>query len=543
MAAEARPHRHLHRQAAEQGGIGVGLDRRQIRPHRRGTVEEQRTRLRHRVSRQIGQSAFVAGQMLRPRRDAWRSDRPAADRVLREGRFQRRQDRRDLVPPIASAAQACAVCGCALRRALGRSPWQCRRAPDRAAVRAGASDPVARAWRGNAAASWPRRAKGCLSSASNGTGAKPALGRFRQQTQKCCRPRYGPRAGRRNRRSRCASAPVRRPRGAPDCGPASPARRCGLSVSRVSRSASAMASASSRGIGGRRPRRHAIEALRRFRRRHVRPARARHRWWARAARSRAAAFRAPDWARRHASRCTVVARRADGFAAIASGRIADGRDRARASFSRPAPGPAPAAPRAPCGKRAITRSRFGGGGNGAGRTGGDHQAGRRIGLQPLRQRCQAPDCAAPPDRSRLPPPAVRAIDRGSESESGVTSCPMLRQRQRRQFFQPGKIGALALDIVHDAGQAFRQRGGLGEVSAFSSRSARAPIAGSARPAAIAAGWARWRAASPALRLTVSNRNSSSSLSPRARNCGSSAAPPSTRAKASPKLRAARRVGR
>ena len=44
-------------------------------------------------------------------------------------------------------------------------------------------------------------------------------------------------------------------------------------------------------------------------------------------------------------------------------------------------------------------------------------------------------------------------------------------------------------------------------------------------------------------LSASNRRSSSSVSPRARNCGSKAAPPIAAANASPKPRAARRVGR
>ena len=40
--------------------------------------------------------------------------------------------------------------------------------------------------------------------------------------------------------------------------------------------------------------------------------------------------------------------------------------------------------------------------------------------------------------------------------------PMLGQRQRRQILQLGEIGALGLDFVHHLGQAVRQRGGLRE---------------------------------------------------------------------------------
>ena len=123
----------------------------------------------------------------------------------------------------------------------------------------------------------------------------------------------------------------------------------------------------------------------------------------------------------------------------------------------------------------------------------------------------------------------------------MTSSQCCRQRQRRQIFQlvqDRRPGVSASSITRARLSASAAACGEIHVLALRVRS----IAGSA---CASSNWRRMGEmaggrSSPS--LTVSNRKSSSSLSPRARNCGSSAAPPSTRGKgfAETARRAARR---
>ena len=203
-------------------------------------------------------------------------------------------------------------------------------------------------------------------------------------------------AGRRNRRSRCPSASVRPPPAAPDCGPASPARRCGLRcLQGLAQRQRDHQRFLRRIVGG--DQATGRPGPRRYRRRRLPPGRARHRWWARGAGFRAAAIRAPDCAARR--RASPAPRRAPRRCrpAIASGRIGDGRDQARSqlfsSRSRSSPGRI-TAPLRQMGDRAQ-KSR--GGGDRAGRTGRDHHAGGGCSSSRSRQQRQRAGCAAPPD--------------------------------------------------------------------------------------------------------------------------------------------------
>ena len=303
MAAEGGAHRHLHRQAAEQRRIGAGLDRRQVPGSRPAVPRKARppaspSPLRH--NRQLCSSSqascsaavtWASHQMRRCRHRLARRSLPAAPGWRRSRPPQAKPRQWFGHSRLRGLTRAHSI---ALRDAgkarIGPRPAQ---APAVQLARMGAETRRI----------LPSAAKGCLSSASSGTGAKAASAASASRHRKAP-ARYGRGAGRRNRRSRCPSASVPPPPAAPGCGRASPARRCGPGVSSVSRSASAMTSASCAGsVGG--DQRDAFQSRRDLAAAAFAPTRARHRWWARGAASRAAASRAPDWCRRRASPATL----------------------------------------------------------------------------------------------------------------------------------------------------------------------------------------------------------------------------------------------
>ena len=110
---------------------------------------------------------------LRPRRHAPRSDRPGALLSARKV-LPAAQDGGDLVPPCRQRRQRFGRRRKFLLRRALRWPWRCRPGPDRGAGPRRHQRSSSRARARKAARSWPRRAKGCLSNASSGTGAKRA---------------------------------------------------------------------------------------------------------------------------------------------------------------------------------------------------------------------------------------------------------------------------------------------------------------------------------------------------------------------------------
>ena len=147
----------------------------------------------------------------------------------------------------------------------------------------------------------PPAASGCLSSASSGTGANCSAAARASSARKRARAACAPAACPRNRRWRCPSATVRPPRGARGRDPASPMRRYGRLSPAPRASATAMASASSRGFAAstsaaRRAPAQLLAAL-------APSGRARHRWSAAAAALRRGSaceprVRASRWHRR-----------------------------------------------------------------------------------------------------------------------------------------------------------------------------------------------------------------------------------------------------
>ena len=276
------------------------------------------------------------------------------------------------------------------------------------------------------------------------------LRRFRQQDRNAP-ARYAPAAGRRNRRSPHPSAPVRRRRGAPGRGRASPARRCGLPFP-----ASGAAPARSPALpppDRARDQGEAVKTLRQFRRRPLgqgAPGIGGGR--------RAQAFAQQCFARRVGAAAMPIAhvfaspRRS--VPAIASCRIADGRDRARSSFFVQLAVQAGQHHRA-IGQACDHAKQPRGGGNGAGRAGRDHHAVRRILLQPLRQQRQR--AIAPRRRIstafRLSSAGQCVLDQVQKPRDLL---PMLRQAPAAPSLSSSReIGALAFDFVHHVGQSCR----------------------------------------------------------------------------------------
>ena len=216
-AARARPHRHLHRQGAQQGGIEAGRDAGQIA----GAVAE--------FGDQIGGGFAI---------DA----RAKAD-------IRRRPCRPAVPPPRHAAAissgndnSSCAKACSSGDRMAAMPVHHCARPSVILRARNGFADAVQ-------TRIGARPAQGAIQFAGPGAErrgifAQGGEGMFEQRQQRHrrkTRPRPLPPAGtetrrrwcgrgggRRNRRWRCPSASVRPPPAAPDCGRASPARRCGL---------------------------------------------------------------------------------------------------------------------------------------------------------------------------------------------------------------------------------------------------------------------------------------------------------------------------
>ena len=189
-------HRHLHRQRAEQR-----RDRRAARWAADPAALSWNASTEQRGGLAIGVAPEQAISRRRRRQGASAAARWAAIRSASgTSRFARSifpaaPGSRRRSPTSAPAPRRSPRClCCALRRRRWRSRWQCRPGPDRGAARASAKRSSARAMARNAARSSPRLAKGCLSSASSGTGANSRLRRFRQQAEKRAGAGMGQRA-------------------------------------------------------------------------------------------------------------------------------------------------------------------------------------------------------------------------------------------------------------------------------------------------------------------------------------------------------------
>ncbi len=394
MAAEARPHRHFHRQAAEQrrdrsaARSAAGLRNRLRRIARTASPP-----LRHRCRATAGSSA----RRRRPSRSAAvemgvASSAPrSAVRPVRKPVPAAPGWRRSRATTAASRASGSAISrlrglarALSIALAMPASPGS-GRGPRRH------SGPARARGRGNGAGSSPTLAKGCLSSASSGTGAKRASAASASRQRKA--PALVWARGRPAESSiamsqRVSSAATRRARLRSGVTSAAVRPSCFQRLAQRQRDRQRFLG---RIVGDRSA--QCLSSPPRSRRRRV-SARARQASVVGAGRrvSRSSVSRAGLASA--ACQSSTSSRSHLIVPAIASSRIADGRDRDRPSFSRPARDPAPAAPPRPSAGARSRASSSRGGGNRAGGTRRDHHAWRRLRFQPLPPAAPAPAFAA-----------------------------------------------------------------------------------------------------------------------------------------------------
>ena len=306
MLAEGGAHRRLHRQAAEQRRHRSRVRwRASPAAATAATARTTAPRLRHRHRARAGSPVCSSQASASAAARCAASRSSSGDVALREQLLPAAPGARRSRPPVASAANFGSGGGCGAGR--WRWPWQCRPGPDRDAGRASTSGPARAPGRETRRRPRPRRAKGCLSNASSGTGAKCASAASASRQRKA--PALVWASGRPAESSmamsqRAISAATRRARLRSGVTSAAVRPGCFQRLAQGQRDRQRFL----RRIGGRRPARCrpgrcAMSPP------PLRPARARHRWWARAAGFRAARSRAPDWAQGPCQSFDLLARR------------------------------------------------------------------------------------------------------------------------------------------------------------------------------------------------------------------------------------------